>query len=112
LVQLHYKLSHHRFKQTPFLARKGWLGGGVQGLLSKPIDVPHSTACKMGKQTRQPSGTMTSMTTRSGSLSYDALTPGQVIYSDQYSARRVKGKGNPEHTRIGQKQEYTGGRVF
>ena len=39
------------------------------------------------------------------------LIPGQVIYSDQFSAR-VKGKGLPAHSGIGQKQEYSGGTVF
>jgi len=48
---------------------------------------------------------------RSGGLSHDVLIPGQVIYSDQFSAR-VKGKGLPAHSCIGQKQEYSGGNVF
>ena len=48
----------------------------------------------LGKQARQPSGVTTSMTKRSGGLSHDVLIPGQVIYSDQFSAR-VKGKDLP-----------------
>ena len=59
---------------------------------------------------RQSSDAMTSMTKRSGGLSHDVLIPGQVIYSDQFSAR-VKGKGLPAHSGIGQKQEYSGGTV-
>jgi len=39
------------------------------------------------------------------------LIPGQLIYSDQFSAR-VKGKGLPAHYGIGQKPEYSGGTVF
>jgi len=54
---------------------------------------------------------MTSMTKRSWGLSYDVLIPGQLIYSDQFSAR-VKGKGLPAHYGIGQKPEYSGGTVF
>ena len=65
----------------------------------------------LGKQARQPSGATTSMTKRSGDLSHDVLIPGQVIYSDQFSAR-VKGTGLPAHSGIGQKQEYSGRTVF
>jgi len=65
----------------------------------------------LGKQARQPSGAKTSTSKRSGGLSHDVLIPGQVIYSDQFSAR-VKGKGLPAHSGIGQKQEYSGGTVF
>jgi len=54
---------------------------------------------------------MTSMTKMSGGLSHDVLSPGKVIYSDQFSAR-VKHKGLPAHSGIGQKQEYSGGTVF
>jgi len=54
---------------------------------------------------------MTSTTKRFGGLSHDVLIPGQVIYSDQFSAR-VKGKGLPAHSGIGQKQESSGGTVF
>jgi len=65
----------------------------------------------MGKQVRHPSGATKSTAVKSGALSQDTLTPGQVVYSDQFSAR-VKGKSLPAHSGIGQREEYTGGTIF
>jgi len=48
---------------------------------------------------------------KSGVLSHNVLNPGQVIYSDQFSAR-VKGRGLPAHSGVVQKEEYSGGTVF
>jgi len=60
--KLHCKLVHQGFKQNWFLARKGWLGPKAQGSLSNTIDIPHWAACILGKQARQPSGVMNSVT--------------------------------------------------
>ena len=107
----HCKLGHRSFKQIQFLARRGWLGAKAQGTLSKTIEVPHCAACIMGKQAKQPSGVTSSTTVKSGNLERQALNPGQIIYSDQFSVR-VKGRGLPAHSGIGQKDEYSGGTVF
>jgi len=106
--KLHCKLGHRSFKQIQFLARRGWLGSKEQTMLSRTIDIPHCVACIMGKQVRHPSGATKSTAVKSGALSQDTLTPGQVVYSDQFSAR-VKGKSLPAHSGIGQREKYTGG---
>jgi len=110
-LKLHYKLGHQSFCQIQFIARRGWLGEKARNALSKVIDIPHCAACIMGKQKREPSGAMTSTTVKSGSLSQEVLAPGQVIYSDPFSAR-VQGRGLPVHSGIGQKQKHPGGTVF
>jgi len=48
---------------------------------------------------------------KSGALSHDVLTLGQVIYSDQFSAR-VKGRGLLFHSGVGQKEVHSRGTVF
>jgi len=85
--KLHCKLGHHSFKQVQYLARRGWLGSKEQAMLSRTVEVPCCAACIMGKQVRDPSGATKSMTVNSGALSKGVLIPGQVIYSDQFSAR-------------------------
>jgi len=69
-------------------------------MLSKTIDVPYCAACIMGKQVRESSGAKRETAVKSGVLSCNVLTPGQVIYHDQFSAR-VKGRGstNPLRSR-------------
>jgi len=64
----------------------------------------------MGKHVKGPSGITCSMTVKSGAISKDVLMPGQVIYSDQFTAR-VKGRSLPAHSGIGQRKEYTGGTI-
>jgi len=80
-------------------------------MLSKTIDVPHCAACIMGKQVRESFGAKREIAVKSGILSCNVLTPGQVVYSDQFSAR-VKGRGLPAHSAVGQKEEYSGGTVL
>jgi len=60
-------------------------------MLSRTVEVPHCAACIMDKQVQDPSGAIKLMTINLGALSKEVLIPGQVIYSDQFSAR-VKGK--------------------
>jgi len=50
-------------------------------------------------------------TFRAAAISKDVLMPGQVIYSDQFTAK-VNGRSWPAHVGIGQKEEYTGGTIF
>jgi len=64
----------------------------------------------MGKHEQQPSSITCLMTVKSGAISKDVLMPGQVIYSDQFTAR-VKGRSLPAHFGIGQREEYTGGTI-
>ncbi len=65
----------------------------------------------MGKQVQESSSAKRETTVKSGVLSCDVLFPGQVIYSDQFSAR-LKDRGLPAHSGVGQKEEYSGGTVF
>jgi len=109
--KLHCKLGHHSFKQVQYLARRGWLGSKEQAMLSKTVELPHCAACIMGKQVRDPSGATRLTTVNSGALSKGVLVPGQVIYSDQFSAR-VKGKSLPAHSGVLHNSEYSGGTVF
>jgi len=48
---------------------------------------------------------------KSGALFQEAFTSGQVVYSDQLTAR-VKDRGLPARSGVGQKEEYSGGTVF
>ena len=88
LLQWHFRLGHIAFGTVQWIGRQGWLGKLGEKMGSTSVKAPKCAACLYGKQERTPKQGSTTTPDSRGALKRDELTPGDLVFSDQYESRQ------------------------
>ena len=114
LLKYHFKLGHLAFKMVQWIGRQGWLGPDGLTMGKHNLPVPKCAACQLGKQGRTPAkgrGTLTQGSQEAGALTQDKLSPGSLVFSDQYESR-VAGRTFTSRGSGSAMNQYMGGTLF
>ena len=111
LLRFHYRLGHIGFSTVQWLGRQGWLGSNGIKMGHANLAAPKCAACLYGKQKCTPSPSKHSTQDPPGALTKDKLTPGQLIFSDQYQSS-VEGRGHDSFGKFAARKKFVGGTVF
>jgi hypothetical protein len=88
LLKWHWKLGHLGFQHLQWIGRQGWLGKVGERFGQTAVHPPKCGSCQFGKQERNPkAGSCREVDKqREGILSANKLSPGDLIFSDQYQS--------------------------
>ena len=111
LATWHAKWGHRGWQHCQWIGRSGLLGPMGIKMGSTTVIPPKCSACILGKQGRTPKPGVRQVKQAGGILKRDKLTPGELIFSDQYESpllgRQFSARGNDVSS-----QKYRGGTIF
>ncbi len=111
LLKWHYRLGNLGFQHVQYLARNGWLGSKGEKFGRTSVKCPKWSSCQFGKQERNPKAGHPQKRTKPGVLKQDKLSPGDLVFSDQYVSR-VPGKVFGGRGASISRYKYQGGTLF
>ena len=111
LLRWHFRLGHIGFAAVQWLGRKGYLGMHGETMGAAKLEAPKCAACLYGKQGRTPTPTHHSTKDSVGSLSKEKLSPGELVFSDQYESR-LPGRAFTSKGLASSSLKYMGGTLF
>jgi hypothetical protein len=111
LLRWHFRLGHIGFATVQWLGRKGYLGPHGDKMGEMKLEAPKCAACQFGKQNKTSTPTHHSTKDSPGSLTKEKLSPGELIFSDQYESR-TPGRAFTSKGLAASTLKYAGGTLF